>query len=90
MANNPQSMTPRTLKNRRASLGLTQEQLAEQLGVVRNTINRWEMGLHPIPRWAEKVLSSTQERAGKPTAPSKGARGRIGDQPRSGDGKKIK
>jgi DNA-binding XRE family transcriptional regulator len=28
--------------------GLTQAQLAEKLGVERNTVNRWEMGLLPI------------------------------------------
>jgi transcriptional regulator with XRE-family HTH domain len=41
-------MTPDQLKALRARLGLTQAQLAEKLGVERNTVNRWEMGLLPI------------------------------------------
>ena len=41
-------MTPDQLKALRARLGLTQAELAEQIGVERNTVNRWEMGLLPI------------------------------------------
>ena len=41
-------MTADDLKKMRARLGLTQAELAERLGVERNTVNRWEMGLLPI------------------------------------------
>ena len=41
-------MTPVALKRIRARLGLTQAELATKLGVERNTVNRWEMGVLPI------------------------------------------
>lgn len=50
-------MTPTTLKKLRASLGYSQQRLAEELGVQRNTINRWEMGINQIPPMAEKLLA---------------------------------
>lgn len=49
-------MTAKTLKTHRAKLGLTQEALASQLGVTRNTVVRWEMGMYPIPAWADKFI----------------------------------
>lgn len=49
-------MTATQLKTLRATLGLSQRELAETLGVTRNTLNRWEMGLHPIPPMAQKFL----------------------------------
>jgi DNA-binding XRE family transcriptional regulator len=38
-------MTSDELKVWRAKLGFTQARLAEVLGVQRNTVNRWEMGV---------------------------------------------
>lgn len=49
-------MTRTALKALRAALGWTQTQAARQLGVTRNTITRWEMGLHPIPHWVPRLL----------------------------------
>lgn len=43
-------MDGKTLKAIRARLGLTQEQLAEHLGVARNSVARWErdeIGMKP-------------------------------------------
>lgn len=37
-------MTSQQLRNARLSLGLTQEQLADRLGVTGITISRWERG----------------------------------------------
>jgi DNA-binding transcriptional regulator YiaG len=51
-------MTPAALKSLRASLGWSQHRLAEELGVQRNTVNRWEMGTNPIPSMAEKLLAT--------------------------------
>ena len=40
----------RLLAQRRKAVGLTQEQLAEQLGVERTTVVRWERGTtEPLP-----------------------------------------
>lgn len=51
-------MTSPELKSLRASLGWSQSRLAEELGVRRNTVNRWEMGTNPIPPIAEKLLAT--------------------------------
>lgn len=56
-------MTPAQLKSLRERLGLAQEQLAKQMGVTRNTVNRWEMGLHPIPPLAAKLLQMLRGRS---------------------------
>ena len=42
-------MTHAELKQIRTGLGLSQQALADKLHVARNTVARWEMGLHPIP-----------------------------------------
>jgi DNA-binding XRE family transcriptional regulator len=42
-------MKPAELKEVRVGLGLTQEQLANELDVHRLTVIRWEAGLHRIP-----------------------------------------
>lgn len=55
-------MTPDDLKSARTKLGLSQAELAHRIGVTRNTINRWEMGLHPIPLWASKILAPRKQR----------------------------
>jgi DNA-binding XRE family transcriptional regulator len=41
-------MKPAELRNIRESLGLTQEQLATELGVHRLSVIRWEAGRHRI------------------------------------------
>lgn len=51
-------MTPTYLKALRTSLGLTQAQLADRLGVKPNTVYRWEVGLRKIPEMAERLLRS--------------------------------
>lgn len=51
-------MTPSKLKSLRAALGWSQTRLAEALGVQRNTVTRWEMGLNPIPPMAQRLLNT--------------------------------
>jgi DNA-binding XRE family transcriptional regulator len=41
-------MEPHSLRSRRTSKGLTQEQLAAKLGVSTNTVARWERGVVPV------------------------------------------
>ena len=43
------------LKKRRKSLDLTQQHLAEHLGVKRNTVAQWELGINAI---TEQVITS--------------------------------
>ena len=49
-------MTSNELKTLRATLALTQQQLAAQLGVTVSTIAKWEQGIHPIPPMAERFM----------------------------------
>jgi transcriptional regulator with XRE-family HTH domain len=49
-------MTREELKALRARLGFTQEELAEKVGVARNTINRWEMGIRHIPEPVVRLM----------------------------------
>jgi DNA-binding transcriptional regulator YiaG len=50
-------LTPETIKEIRASLSMTQEELAAHVNVERNTVARWEMGLHyPVGRRATLLL----------------------------------
>lgn len=58
----PDSMTPAALKSLRAALGWSQQRLADEIGVARNTVNRWEMGLHPISSTAMLLLRTIERR----------------------------
>lgn len=60
-------MTQQELKDTRLSLGLSQAQLADALGVAANTVSRWEQGTltiqHPKILW----LALRQLEIGKPS-----------------------
>lgn len=60
-------MTSTDLKSIRTGLGWSQTRLAQELGVTRNTVTRWEMGLHPIPPIAQRLIQSMSNQC--PTAP---------------------
>ena len=47
----PKKYTPNMLKRLRKRVGFTQQELAELLGVVPNTIWRWESGRSPIDQF---------------------------------------
>ncbi len=49
-------MTEDDVKRVRAKLGLTQDELADIVGVARNTVARWEMGMHPVSVPVERLL----------------------------------
>lgn len=58
-------MTPAQLKQLRATLGWSQQRLADEMGVARNTVNRWEMGERRITAMAERLLQVlTKENSG--------------------------
>ncbi len=61
-------MTPAQLQAFRARLGWSQMRLAQELEVTRNTVTRWEMGLHPIPEMAVKLLALLNSPRRKRTA----------------------
>lgn len=49
-------MDPDEFKRLREALGLTQDQLAAELGVHRVTVARWETGEHKVPEPAARLL----------------------------------
>lgn len=49
-------MTPTGVRRIRRDLGLTQEQLAQALGVDRVTVARWELGLRAIPEPTARLV----------------------------------
>lgn len=49
-------MTPTSLKRIRRELGLTQEALAAAVGVARETVARWETGVHGIPEPTVRLI----------------------------------
>jgi type I restriction enzyme M protein len=57
----------------RARLGLTQEQLAERLGVSFATVNRWEGGTNTPQRAAQAAIAALTEEAGLDPGDPQGA-----------------
>jgi len=53
-----------TLRAIRASLDLTQEQLADRLGVSFTTVNRWEGGVNQPQKAAREAIATLAEEAG--------------------------
>ena len=53
-----------TLRSIRAELDLTQEQLAERLGVSFATVNRWEGGANLPQKAARATIAALAEEAG--------------------------
>lgn len=58
------TLLPHTLRAIRARLGITQEQLAENLGVSFATVNRWEGGATKPQRAALEVIAALAREAG--------------------------
>lgn len=44
-------------------MGLTQRELAARLGVVRNTVWRWEAGIHPVELISDRLIRILAEAA---------------------------
>jgi type I restriction enzyme M protein len=61
---------PSLLRTLRAQLNLTQEQLAERLGVSFTTVNRWEGGYTKPQRAALEVIAALAAEAGLEAEPS--------------------
>jgi len=49
-------MTPSAVKRLREQLGLTQPELAKEIGVHPITVSRWETGARSIPEPVAKLL----------------------------------
>jgi DNA-binding transcriptional regulator YiaG len=53
-------MEPKEVKRIRKRLGRTQAELAQDLGVSRETVARWETGTRPVPGPAARLLERLQ------------------------------
>jgi transcriptional regulator with XRE-family HTH domain len=49
-------MTGKEVRAIRRKMGLTQQELADRVGVARNTIARWEMGVMGVRESAARLL----------------------------------
>lgn len=49
-----------TLRDRRSALNLTQQELADLLGVQQNTVARWERNERAIPPYLELALKQIE------------------------------
>lgn len=54
----------RRIRALREYLGMTQQQMADELAVRQQTISEWETGVHRPHRSTQKTLSMVAERAG--------------------------
>jgi len=60
-------LTGRELRKQRLLLGLTQRELAQRLGMARNTICRYERGFLPtIPKYVELAIRALVTEARQP------------------------
>lgn len=50
------------LRQRREALGMTQDDLARELGVKMMTVSRWERGVYPIPRHIGLAIEAIEMR----------------------------
>jgi transcriptional regulator with XRE-family HTH domain len=55
-------MKPEELKRHREALGMTQDDLARELGVKMMTVSRWERGVYPIPRHIALAIEAIEMR----------------------------
>lgn len=56
----PRDLTPDDLRDLQAQLGMTNEQLADAIGVSLSTIVKWRGGQHPIPRPSAIAIRALQ------------------------------
>jgi putative transcriptional regulator len=59
-----QEWDARRIRALREHMGMTQQQMADELEVRQQTISEWETGIHKPHRSTQKTLSMVAERAG--------------------------
>ncbi|PDV98636.1 hypothetical protein A9Q02_14740 [Candidatus Chloroploca asiatica] len=59
-----QTWDPQRIRALREHMGMTQQQMADELEVRQQTISEWETGIHKPHRSTQKTLSLVAERAG--------------------------
>ena len=55
-------MEGKELKQKRETLGLTQTELADILGVKMNTVYRWESGILTVPKSIELAMETVERK----------------------------
>ncbi len=58
-------MTGEELRTFRERIGMSQEQLAKELKVARNTVSRWELEERKIPEFLELALQTIERKLTK-------------------------
>lgn len=58
-------MTPQELKAIREKAGLTQEKMAEELGLTGQTVYRWEAGTCKVSKAMEQLIRIKYNREGR-------------------------
>lgn len=58
-------MTADEFKAARHKLGLTQAALAEKIGVAKNSVTRWEIGVRPVNAMAATIIKAMMDNAEK-------------------------
>lgn len=57
-------MTAQEIKEARKKLGLTQEQLVEEIGGNLSTFRKWEQGVHGINKFAADAINQLLKQKG--------------------------
>ena len=70
-------MTETEIRGLRKRMGLTQQQLADLLGVTFVTVSRWENGTHGIRESAARLLRLLAERRALPRLPIRHRKTRV-------------
>lgn len=55
-------MTKEEFKQRRDRIGMTQGQLADELGLSSSTVSKYEMGLNEVPKYFELIFEALDVR----------------------------
>ena len=45
-----------TIKEARKAAGLTQQQMSDEMGIPKRTIENWEAGTRKCPEWTERLV----------------------------------
>ena len=51
-------LTREQFKSRRKELGISVPKFAEHVGVDKTTVYKWELGMVPLPKYAERLLEA--------------------------------
>lgn len=50
------------IKEARKAAGLTQQQMSDEMGIPKRTIENWDSGVSKCPEWAERLIIAELKR----------------------------